>query len=314
MKFTIENPNPRLSWKTNDGAACRVLFDDKPVFAMWHSPIYEDDDFFVTFPDSNNYRKGIESAIKLDIYLDYSGSLDQLHAELTPLLAYFENGEYTLHVSNSHEQIAWPTWSWQQSNTSSLLYKDYSIFFPTPPPKSNYSHHLWFGDIYELNEKVSDTTCRHNALPNTLLSTIPYANIDLSRVSFYEEQINNGKRPAAIVFRSLDFASNFFNFILDGHCRLLAYANVGCAPNIIFISLEMPDQGYDYIPWKTDKFLYSLAPWQARSMLYQVGTSNELKPSKGNIEFLGDLYSGLAESYEVYFINGRIVRRKSVFV
>jgi len=141
-----------------------------------------------------------------------------------------------------------------------------------------------------------------------LIASISAASLNHGRVTHYEEIIKKGKRPAVIVFRCLDAYGESFNYVLDGHCKLLAYASLELMPHVIFISQESANYGGSPPKWDFTPFIYLLSPWQAKSFLEHFGDF-KLADSKGNMEALSPfIFSSITEAIEICWAQDRTIR------
>lgn len=86
--------------------------------------------------------------------------------------------------------------------------------------------------------------------------TIPRENINLERIDFYTNLINNGIRPKIIVFESykIDTSEYSSSYIIDGHHKLEAYLKLGIdIPSVSILKLEIENN-------QTQELLKSVHP------------------------------------------------------
>lgn len=316
MNFTLKNQTPHLTWNQDEGAAGVLSFDGKPLSAFWKNVNDQDENtvFLVSFPDCQHYRDEINQAIGVDLFTDYSYQEETLHQELGRLFELLPNGEYNLQVSNSEEHVTFPGYPFSTSTNGSYQNDYFNFLLPTTPPKSKLSHTAWYEKSWETEQQVEKTTYKiDEGLDMCFISTVPTTFIDPKRVDFYEDAIKKDNRPAIIVFRCFEADGEGFNYVLDGHCKLLAYANQGVMPHFIFITQERANHSLPITPWDLTPFIYLLSPWQANSFLEHF-SSFKLQDSKGNFQALSPfIESNITETIEIFWAHDRTMRSEHYF-
>lgn len=167
-------------------------------------------------------------------------NLADIKDDLLELLKIFEIGKYAINFSNSFEG----------HNENGFNY--YNIIFPEHD-KSEFTEEnlkIEFERKFKnlLNEYGNNTWMDitdfsavnfYDGYEAHILATKHKNNLDQSRIAFYREQIQKGKRPPIIILTCTTNRQSILNsFIIDGHHKAIAYIQEEVNPALITIDGE----------------------------------------------------------------------------
>lgn len=268
MEFTIENGKNICAIGTNGG--CSYIRFDYPLTVVWYDRRGSISKYFCSLPYNENYRKVVRNKILDNLNIDFTDCIEDLYDILQPLFPIFKNGKYSLNFYSEKEK------EFFQYRTSfdggkELHYYGLDVLFSSAIDSKEANNviikHQNFLNENEISKKyypvklIDYTTSSFYDSESSLYATQPFESIDQNRVAYYEELIKKGEKPFAIIFNT----TYSFNFILDGHHKLLAYKNLKLYPPIAVITY-LP-QNTDEVEYDTEKFSKLLYPWQIDHIL-----------------------------------------------
>ncbi|MGB5928676.1 MAG: hypothetical protein WBH03_10905 [Cyclobacteriaceae bacterium] len=204
-----------------------------PLSLAWHDCAGSLAKYLCVFPDKNNFRETIQNAIQQNLENDYSNNLKSLYKLLEPILSILDDGEYSLSFHNSEDKRLFK-YKTSKDNFAKEHLSDYFIEITNHSKASDKNS----------KELDLDKSTYHYYEGNSIsfVATESKSNIDLKRVEYFEEVLKSGKRPFAIIFTSEFFPNDgeadwiSEKFIIDGHHKLIAYANLKIYPAIALIT------------------------------------------------------------------------------
>lgn len=143
------------------------------------------------------------------------------------------------------------------------------IIYNTILYNSNETIHLWTKKQFG-NHRADTQHFLNSFYPYglQLMFTQPFESLNPERIKHYEDVIKKGERPIAIAIRVMiskqenedsyqDTSYNSTKYVLDGHHKLVAYQNLGIAPNFILINRTNNGTINEY----DESFLPNLKPY-----------------------------------------------------
>lgn len=275
MEFQIVNgKNICLVGLSDIGSYFRF---NTPTTVVWADCKGSIGKYFCVLPYNEEYRKTVSESILNNLNEDFSNRAEELHEILSPLFPILENGKYHLSYFSQKEneffqykssndgyekthfhalEVIFAIRATEKSNTEELK-ENYKAYLKSNKNESEYG----ISDIMEY------TTESLYPGSQSLFATQPYSEIDEDRVKYFEEQIKSGVYPFAILMNAYSATIDEYSayFILDGHHKLLAYANLGIYPPIALITRQYTkDQQPEFDVEKLNEYLF---PWQTEHLL-----------------------------------------------
>jgi len=313
MKFTIENGTNICSIGLSDiGSYIKFNY---PLTVVWSDNRGSVGKYFCVLPYNEEYRTTFKNKINENLNQDFTEDIEGLHEILKPLLPIFKNGDYNLsfYLNKEKEFFQYQTSSDNFSKTH--FYELEVVFAQKTTDLYNIekvkSEHKSFLKKNEISKKYYPSDILEYSTDGiytgwqSFFATQPIENIDQNRVKYFEEKINDGERPFAIIFNAClapeDFDSSYF--ILDGHHKLLAYQNLGLYPPIALITYLPNSEDMEFDVEGLNEVLY---PWQVEHILEHWDGKDEyiertLKNPDSNLHTI--IKNG---DYEDYHKNGKL--------
>lgn len=321
MKFTIENGTNICSIGLSDiGSYIQFNY---PLTVVWYDCRGSVGKYFCVLSYNEEYRNTVRNKINENLNQDFTENIKDLYEILKPLLQLFKNGEYNLSFYSNKEKEFFQ-YQISSDNFSTIHFYELEVVFAqktTNLPnieiiKGEYKSFLKKNEIskkYYPSDILEYSTDGIYTGWQSFFATQPKKNIDQQRVKYFEDKINNGERPFAILFNSYltseDFDSSYY--ILDGHHKLLAYQNLGLYPPIALIThLPQNINDVEFDAEKLNEFLY---PWQMEHILENWEGKDEyvdrtLKNPNSNLHTI--IKNG---NYEEYHDNGKL-KHKAFYI
>jgi antitoxin component YwqK of YwqJK toxin-antitoxin module len=321
MKFTIANGTNICSIGMSDiGSYIKFNY---PLTVVWHDCRGSVGKYFCVLPYNEEYRKTVQNEIVENLYQDFTENIEGLFEILKPLFPLFKNGEYSLCFYSNKEKEFFQ-YQTSSDNFSNIHFNELEVVFAQNTTDLSkveivQSQHKSFLNENEITKKHYSSDILEYSTDGiytgwqSFFATQPIENIDQNRVKHFEEKINNGESPFAILFNayltSEDFDSSYF--ILDGHHKLLAYQNLGLFPPIAIITY-LPNS-IDDIEFDAEILSEVLYPWQVEHILKNWDGKDEylertLKNPKSNLHSI--IKNG---DYEEYHENG-VLKHKAFYI
>ncbi|WP_299764289.1 hypothetical protein [uncultured Dokdonia sp.] len=278
MNFKIEDGKNIISVELNS-IVNYFRYNDDPLSIVWKEIHQESEDvYFTSLAFNLKYRNEVEKKLQLiDFNTDYAENIKDLHSQLKSLFQLFKNGNYSMGFVKDAQYGVY-------RNSKEIRYKSFHIVFNkmisaiqiTDKIKKKYKEYIketknenqHKESILEYSSVTLGGFWEIDTYGECFFSTIPYNNINHKRIKHYVNKINKGERPFAIIYSEDNNTMESGDcpyYILDGHHKLLAYRNVGIAPNIIFITRQENDMtNYTFDINKLSTILF---PWQTKSIL-----------------------------------------------
>lgn len=292
MKFTIENGTNICSIGLSE--ICSYIKFNYPLSVVWHDCQGSIGKYFSILPYNDSYRKSVRDKINTNLNRDFTNDIEELYSVLKPLFPIFKNGDYMLNFYSNKEKEFFQYQS-SSDNFSKIHFFDLDVVFAQRTTdvsniKIVRNEHMAF-----LNEnKISKKYYPSNLLDYTtewiydgwrsFFATQPLENIDQNRVEYFQEKINNGERPFAIIFNS-EIASGEFDsyyYILDGHHKLMAYKNLGLYPPIAIIT-HLP-KSIEETEFDMEKLGELLYPWQIEHIMKNNDVVRRIENKQENLK------------------------------
>lgn len=259
----------------------------RPLAVSWPDGYGSVAQFLIIPEKDEKYRSTVNSKLNEVLYSDFTDDLDSAYTFIKPLLELLENGKYSLSFSNA-ENKSFFKFMTSRDNFVETHISSWHLHIPeSTDPKYQImmeTEHKEFIETNAITKKYYNsnlldyTTYRlydpHN---NDFIATQPYESIDKNQVDCYFNEIEEGKRPFAIILRKYLYLEEkepdgstcitpyiSSNFVLDGHHKLLAYKKHGIYPPILCI---------DSLPDRVEEFKFDLEavkdvmyPWQYKHL------------------------------------------------
>ena len=273
MKFTIENGRNNISIGLSEiGSYFRFNY---PKTVVWYDCRGSIGKYFCTLPYNKTDRNTLSDSITKKLKNDFSNDTQGLYDTLKPMFQLFKNGTYTLDYYPEEEFFKYKT---STDNYSKMHTRPLGIQFSKE--ETNIAHLEEVKEKHRFylknNEKATNyipsdilefTTSNIYDGDDALYATQSKTQINQERVQYFENKIQEGERPFAIILNAYleyeDEESAYF--ILDGHHKLLAYQKLGIHPPIVLISHLINNQ--NEVEFDVEKLSESLYPWQTEHIL-----------------------------------------------
>lgn len=222
----------KLKW---NGSLSSLQFNN-PLSLHWFDCMGSLGKFFVILPHNEEYREQINAKVIKAINSGEKLDENDLN-KLIDILQLFENANYEIYYEPSYRYEIDDSWNWEYVGNQ----RDSS----TNPSKFqglNNSTSEEISKIYSVTESFYDGN------NESLLFTQPLEQIDQTRIKHYEELIQKGLRPTAIIYYGLLEESGIYPdgskwksknqsglYVIDGHHKLIAYKNLNQTPSLIRI-------------------------------------------------------------------------------
>lgn len=321
MKFTIENGTNICSIGLSDiGSYIQFNY---PLTVVWYDCRGSVGKYFCVLPYNEEYRNTVRNKINDNLNQDFTENIKDLYEILNPLLQLFKNGDYNLSFYSNKEKEFFQ-YQTSSDNFSKIHFNNLEVVFSEKTTNlSNIEiikgEHKSFLKEIEISKKYYPSDILEYSTDGiytgwqSFFATQPIENIDQERVKYFENKINSGERPFAILFNSYlafeDFDSSYY--ILDGHHKLLAYQNLGLYPPIALIT-HLPSS-IDDIEFDVEKLTEFLYPWQIEHILENWEGKDEyiartLQNPNSNLHTI--IKNG---NYEEYHENGKL-KHKAFYI
>lgn len=251
---------------------------DKPLSVVWADCEGSIAQYYALMPYDAAYRDALHTAFQTNLNRDFTDDPDGLLALLRPLLQLFQNGEYQLRFFSSREQ-QYLTYFVDLAGEPVRREYDWDILFPFVSELSNQAlkrqEHAAFLVENEKTRQFYAADLLHYTTfhfyegdGKYLIATQPRENMNPARVAHFEDLIQRGERPFALVLNGqtvhqmdgeLRYEPCSANFILDGHHKLQAYKNLGINPAVAEISRLFANR--DEATCNVEQLAEALYPW-----------------------------------------------------
>ena len=282
--------------------------------------------YFCNLPYNEEYRKTVRERILNNLTGDYSNRIKELHDLLSPLFPILENGKYHL-TYHSQKDNEFFQYSSMRDAVEQKQFTPLEVIFAqqitdksqSAEVKSRYKTYIKENAnnaVYGQITLLEYTTDGIYPGFQTLYATQPSTSINQERVKHFEEQIKSGEYPFAIIINAYSALTDNYsaNFILDGHHKLLAYANLGIYPPIALITRQYEKEQPEFDLEKLNEVLY---PWQTEHILEYWDEKDEyinrvLKNPESNLHqivkngAIKEYYDNGKLKHEAFYINGKI--------
>lgn len=321
MKFEIENGKNVCSIGLSDiGSYIRFNY---PLTVVWYDCRGSVGKYFCSLPYNEEYRESVEKNLTNNLNNDFSDNIDDLYEILKPLFPLFKNGEYSLNFYSNKEKEFFQyktsiddfkethfnplevVFSDKTTDISNLeqVKKEYKSFLKE---KAN-------SKIFAFFNILDYTTSGIYTGDDSFYATQPFSQIDQKRVKYFEDCIQKGERPFAIIFNSNLESEDYYSsyYILDGHHKLIAYQNLGLYPPIALLTyLPNSISELEFDAEMLSKVLY---PFQTEHILKHWDEKDTyieeaLKNPKSNLHSI--IKNG---DYEEYYDNGQL-KHKAFYI
>jgi len=296
---------------------------DNPLAAVWYDNRGSIGQYFSLLPYNQGYRNELRNRIIHSLDNDYSSNMEELYDILKPLFKLFNNGEYSLDFYNSNEKSFFV----HKTINGGFMYNDWSILFTdiTDIKNSERIKNKYELDFIEAKKKNKyfyslldySTFNFYDGYESYFIATQPLDKIDKERVEYFENEIKNGNRPAAILFNCYLNAEDLYSgdFVLDGHHKLLAYQNLNIYPPII--EIKYLPQSREEVNYNIEKLIEYLYPWQIEDILKNWYKKEEylteiIKNPNSKIHnfikngIIREIHSNGQLKHEAFYINDKI--------
>ncbi len=230
----IEKGKNRIQLKWN-GSLSSLQFDG-PLSLHWFDYMGSLGKFYVLLPYNEEYRNQIQ--VKISESLNCGNELiEEDLSFLDEILSLFENSKYEISYEPEYRFEINDKWNWELAFNRKKSTTDLEIFKKQKDIITD-----------EINNIYSVTETFYDGNNETFLFTQPKEVLSNSRINHYENQINKGFKPTAIIYYGILEQSGIYDdgsrwkstersglYILDGHHKLVAYKNLNQAPSLIRI-------------------------------------------------------------------------------
>jgi hypothetical protein len=246
----------------------------RPLSLAWNDCRGSIGKYFSLLPSDPAYREEIKQRIIGGLTGDYSDRIAELKQLLDPLLKLFPNGEYALTFYNEGDYFkiylndVLHNQNWYLLN-SEPVEKQYASKLKTEYQKMTRRQRSGELDLLDYT-----TGNFYSGVDVYFIPTEDATSINSKRIKYFEEKIRAGERPFPIIFQS-DFSpiiddgdtSYYYeslysdDYVLDGHHKLLAYANLKIPPPLALIT-HYPKTRTEAM-FDIEELKRVLYPWQA---------------------------------------------------
>jgi antitoxin component YwqK of YwqJK toxin-antitoxin module len=274
MNFEVTNGLGQLSIRISEIGS--YFHFKKPLSTVWYDCRGSLGKYLCSLPHEPAYREEIRKRILLHLDVDYTNKTEELYQVISPLLQLFSNGKYSLgfyhSLNNKYFEytssrdnftvIHQYDWCLLFSNATRLQDKETKIAEYEALIQERASKQEATLDILDFT-----TASFYDANSRCFIATQTRSEINEERVKYFESQILNGKRSAAIIFNCMmDYGDlRSADYVLDGHHKLLAYYNLKIAPSLIVIT-RLPDTRQE-VEFNMEELIEVLYPWQVEHIL-----------------------------------------------
>lgn len=243
---------------------------NRPISVEWNYYDGSVSKYSTFLPYSENYRKEFRDRIVSNLDIDYSNNIEELYDILKPLFKLFKNGEYSLKYYDGEKNSFFSYWLLNSNET----YRDEWFVIFNKATDINKTEELRNKYNIAKNSKTFHESILHYTTEwfyagcdKFLFATQSEESINKERVKYFENEIKNGSRPAAIIFNCRLSKPHLSSgdFIIDGHHKLLAYKNLNIDPPIIEIKYLPKSRKEVYYDIET--LIEYLYPWQIQDII-----------------------------------------------
>ncbi len=208
----------------------------KPLAINWFDCQGSIAQFYAIFSYCQEYKETIQEHLRASLNSGNFVFEDEFN-EIIKLLSLFENGKYNISFEPNYKFEISDRWNWDLAKNYKLYTSNAVIRDESQTYHSDDKANLNF-----LSESYHDGYCEY------FIFTQPSEVLDKKRIEFYQERINQGMRPLAIIYSGYSETKGTYadgsnwrrtyrtgNFILDGHHKLIAYRNLDKAPALLRI-------------------------------------------------------------------------------
>lgn len=256
-----------------------------PTSIVWYDGYGSIAKFLSILPYNQEYRNEIADRINNSVYEDFTNRENEAYELIKPLLELFENGKYAFGFSTSENKSFFRYWD--TSNWEDVKYQPWALEICKSTIKSEEED---FKNKYLLNRRHSESLLDFSTYNfydgnyKALIATQPEESIVQERVNFYENEIQQGKRPFAIILSKTCRVSDEINgviyeddiysadFVLDGHHKLLAYQRLNIYPPIL--SIEFYPEYKNNLEYDLEELKQLLYYWQYEHMVKKINNSH----------------------------------------
>ena len=270
MEFKIEDGSNLLS--IEDSGACSFFRFEAPLSVVWEGDAGTSGKYFCLLPYSKSYRDELHQKLIAALNTDFSDNTEQLYELLKPLFHLFKNGDYTLEYYSSDNKRFFKYQTQEGTLTGDIFWPLDIVFGPVTDISQAEMLKKETEDALKSSRTDKQYFDRHIISKTTIwiydgdesfYATQPRAIINEERVKYFEELIDAGERPFAIIMCAgngyPDVGSHFY--ILDGHHKLLAYQKKNVYPSLAVITCRSASD------FDAEKLATILYPAQVRNIL-----------------------------------------------
>ncbi|HEX2627842.1 MAG TPA: hypothetical protein VHM26_02480 [Chitinophagaceae bacterium] len=244
----------------------------RPLSVVWNDCRGSVGKYVSLLPSDPAFREQVRQRINNGLNKDYSNDIEELKTLLDPLLKLFPNGEYALCFYKPenyfriqvNDQVL--TQNWYMVNAEPVEKQNAKKLFEQH--QKELTRHRTCG-LFEADIMMYTTHGFYEATDAVFIATEDADSINPKRIKYFEEKIAKGERPFPIIFQSYfagDENSIYYeglhsdDYVLDGHHKLLAYANLKIQPPLAVIT-HLPKTRME-AAFNKEELKQALYPWQ----------------------------------------------------
>jgi len=243
----------------------------KPVTVAWEYDSGSSEKFLCQLPYDQEERKAIIRQLNEGLYHDYTNDLNSLKALLDPLLAAFPQGDFTLQFHDGEKSDYFRVYRYDDEGALEWNLIEATLvtdILDTEKKRSEYEAYVsTTGNVMARRIAERTTFSFYEGIEVNLVATQAKHTINEARVKFFEEQIAQGERPFAIIFKceykrgdDMGHAATSDRYIIDGHHKLLAYQRQHVAPRIAELTHYAATR--EEVHFDAEELVDVLYPWQ----------------------------------------------------
>lgn len=259
MNFEISNGTGVISIR-NCGLGV-YFFAQKPLATVWYDCAGSVGKYLTLLEYDQPYRAHIQANINAALLATDAKdtTLSEWMDILAPLWGLFPNGSYSLAAYQSGQNTFYQYESYYGGDKQpTIRMLDSYVVYGNPQKAEKYA------DLEkQYNQYLNAQKNNPNSYTQSLVSyctsgfydggsrcfiaTQPESELSAERVKYYEERMLKGDRPFAIICTPCgnDLTEDVMYdtyFILDGHHKLAAYANLKIEPSVLLITHMLPNE------------------------------------------------------------------------
>jgi antitoxin component YwqK of YwqJK toxin-antitoxin module len=287
MNFQITDGLNKVSIKLSEIG--NYFHFKKPITTVWYDCRGSVGKYLCQLPYDKEYRNEVLHRIIENLNTDYTERAEELYALITPLLRLFPNGEYKLNYYHSNNNKYFQYTSSRDNH--SIIHQFYwcpifSKALQLTEQETKIKEHETFVNERKKQKQIYwdlveyTTTNFYDGNERVFIATQPKFEINDERVKHFENLIEKGERPFAIIFNChyLPLVENTDkteinhyeslsseSYIIDGHHKLQAYYNLKITPSIVEIT-HLP-KTRDEVEFNIEELIEVLYPWQIEHIL-----------------------------------------------